>query len=316
MDSRVAQDVAPFFDILAAPGGQPNLELRENSLVTTDGSSRYPISASGIPLFAVSSLSQEADFQQKHYDEIAELYVTNLSYPHTQEYMAYLDRVLLEAVGTRNNGVTVELCCGHGEALKLGGVTMERYVGIDISEKMLEAANSHEKRLPILLVQADVTKIPLKAASVDTVMMLGGIHHIPDRAALFKEVARILKPGGRLIFREPASDFILWRALRAIIYRLSPMLDHATEQPLLYSETEPVLRKAGLSLTRYRSCGFLGFCVFMNSDVLVFNRLFRFVPGIRAITRLSTYLDEALLRLPGLRRGGLQVVGVAERGNS
>jgi hypothetical protein len=51
----------------------------------------------------------------------------------------------------------------------------------------------------------------------------------------------------------------------------------------------------------------------MNSDVLFFNRLFRFVPGIRAITRASTRLDEAALALRGPRRAGLQVVGIAPK---
>src|SRR5262249_51106109 len=150
---------------------------------------------------------------------------------------------------------------------------------------------------------------PLAPESVDTVIMLGGIHHVPQRERLFLEVARILKPRGRFIFREPVSDFWLWRTLRAVIYRLSPMLNHDTERPLRYHETVPVMERAGLRPLQYRSHGFLGFCLFMNSDVLFFNRLFRFVPGIGAITRISARIDEAILRLPGLGRAGLQVVG-------
>lgn len=51
----------------------------------------------------------------------------------------------------------------------------------------------------------------------------------------------------------------------------------------------------------------------MNSDVLVFNRLFRFLPGIRGLTRLFARIDHVTLRLPGLARAGLQVVGVAQK---
>jgi hypothetical protein len=47
--------------------------------------------------------------------------------------------------------------------------------------------------------------------------------------------------------------------------------------------------------------------------VLFFNRAFRFLPGIRAITRASARLDEALLALPGLERVGLQVIGIAQK---
>jgi SAM-dependent methyltransferase len=141
----------------------------------------------------------------------------------------------------------------------------------------------------------------------------GGVHHVPARVALFAEIARILKPGGRFLFREPVSDFILWRALRWLIYRLSPMLDHRVERPLTYKETVPALAQAGFRDVQYRRHGLLGFCLFMNSDVLVVNRLFRFIPGIRRLVRLSTALDEAMLQIPGLRRAGLQVIGVARK---
>ena len=143
--------------------------------------------------------------------------------------------------------------------------------------------------------------------------MLGGVHHVRDRDALFSEVARVLRPGGRFIYREPVSDFFLWRWARAVIYRLSPSLDHTTERPLLHEETVPVLERAGLVSRRWSTAGFLGFCVFMNSDVLVFNRLFRFIPGIRAITRATANLDDQLVKLPGFARSGLQVVGIAEK---
>ena len=78
-------------------------------------------------------------------------------------------------------------------------------------------------------------------------------------------------------------------------------------------ETISAIEGAGLRCRHYRTHGFLGFCIFMNSDVLVFNRAFRFVPGIRWITRLTALLDEAILRLPGFRSAGLQVIGVAEK---
>ncbi|NJM92395.1 MAG: TonB-dependent receptor plug domain-containing protein, partial [Rhodospirillaceae bacterium] len=147
----------------------------------------------------------------------------------------------------------------------------------------------------------------------DSVFMLGGIHHVNDRAALFREVARILKPGGRFYFREPVSDFWPWLMLRAVIYRISPTLDHLTERPLRYDETAPYLTAARLRLTSWKTYGFFGFCLLMNSDVLVFNRLFRFIPGIRAITRAFARFDDWITSRRNWTRRGLQVVGVAEK---
>jgi ubiquinone/menaquinone biosynthesis C-methylase UbiE len=309
-----ATRLASYLDLLAAPGGG-TLIVDDRGFVIVDEERVIPITESGIPLFAQSLLTKEASQQQQHYDRIAEAYVTNLSYPHTQEYMAYLDDVLLERIGAGDLGTVAELCCGHGEALFLPGLNMSRYVGIDVSRNMLEKGLSAAGARRACFVQGDATKVPLRTASIDTVLMLGGVHHVPDRVALFSEISRILKPGGRFVFREPVSDFFVWRAIRWVVYRISPMLDHATESPLEHGETLSALTRASLELQHYRTCGFLGFCFFMNSDVLVFNRLFRFLPGIRQLTRFSTKVDEALLGLPGLSRAGLQVVGEARPRN-
>jgi hypothetical protein len=51
----------------------------------------------------------------------------------------------------------------------------------------------------------------------------------------------------------------------------------------------------------------------MNSDVLVFNRLFRFIPGIRRFTRLMARADDLTLALPGMSGAGVAVVGAAQK---
>jgi len=176
---------------------------------------------------------------------------------------------------------------------------------------MLQAGRHQNSGGNLHFVQGDATSLPLADAAFDAVFMLGGIHHVGDRRALFSQIHRILRPGGRFYFREPLNDFWLWRALRSVIYRLSPTLDHETERPLRWAETVPLLQAAGLTCDLWKPAGFLGFCLFMNSDVLVVNRLFRFVPGIRGIVRASCRLDEAMLRLGFLKAAGLQVVGEA-----
>lgn len=225
--------------------------------------------------------------------------------------MSYLDDVLREEVDVGKLGVVAEVCCGKGEAFALFERSIVQGIGVDVSLSMLQRGVAAFDSARLHFVQGDATQMPLATSAFDTVIMLGGIHHVPDRAALFREVSRILKPGGVYIWREPVSDFWLWRFLRAIVYRLSPMLDHETERPLTWQETVPLLEDTGLELKQWRTCGFFGFCIFMNSDVLFVNRLFRFIPGIRFVTRLFARFDEWCTGLPGLRRAGLQVVGAA-----
>ena len=302
-----------FLQMLRSPkSGQP-LHLDGRQLTSTDGIERYQISSSGIPLFATEFLSAAGRDQQHHYDSIAALYVENLGYPHTQEYMAYLDRQLMEVLPAGSLGTVAEVCCGRGEAARLLDHRIDRCIGVDVSVKILEVARRDLPHDRFFFVQGDATMLPLNDGAFDNVLMLGGIHHVPDRLKLFAEVHRVLRPGGSFYFREPLDDFALWRAIRRLVYRVSSALDHVNERPLRRKETEDDLTQAKLELTEWRTYGFFGFCLFMNSDVLVFNRVFRFLPGIRPLTRLACRIDHWTTRLPWLRHAGLQVIGVARR---
>lgn len=302
---------------LKDPNSGGSLVLEKQAFVTEDGAEVCPISESGIPLFAKAFCSRDAERQQHHYDNVSKAYIENLTYPHTLVYTDYMDQLFLNSLVSRDLGDVAEICCGRGEALRLllghSDVTVKTGVGVDISMNMLEAARSKFSDERFYFVQGDATKLPLVANSFDNVFMFGGIHHVNYRDSLFAEVFRILKPGGHFYYREPLNDFFVWRALRAVIYKLSPALDHLTERPLRYQETVPILLKAGFEHKKWRSCGFLGFCFLMNSDVLFVNRLFRFIPGIRTFTKLWTWIDEMSIKIPGLRGAGTQVIGIAKK---
>lgn len=300
-------------NLLRCPKTGGPLSREGGGLRTVNGGPLYSFSAAGVPVFTEHDITDDALRQQAHYDTIARQYEENLGYPHTRAYLRYLDDALFSAIGPAPIGTMAEICCGTGTAIDLFAERYVEAVGVDISAEMLERAAREHAGRPAAFIQGDATDLPLADSSFDSVVMLGGIHHINDRAALFAEVARILKPGGRFIFREPVSDFFLWRWLRAVIYRLSPLLDHATERPLHFRDTVPPLQSLGFKVDHWSTHGFLGFCLFMNSDVLVVNRLFRFVPGIAAITRAVTRFDAWALQIPGMSGAGLQVIGIARK---
>lgn len=301
----------PILDLLCAP--DTKMPVVPAGKFLTSGAETYRIDGGSIPVFAEKLCSEEARRQQAHYDRIAAAYARNLRYPHTIVYMNYLDDCLLKVIAQRHLGTVAEICCGQGEAFNLLGDRLDRGVGVDISLAMLREARDRHPQPNIGFVQGDATMLPLASNAFDNVFMLGGIHHVSNRKALFSEVARILKPGGRFYFREPVSDFWLWRALRYVAYRVFPALDHETERPLRYGDTVPVLAAAKLTSDHWSTHGFFGFCLFMNSDVLVVNRYFRFIPRIGPITRAFASLDEKLLSLPRMAYAGLQVVGVARK---
>jgi SAM-dependent methyltransferase len=226
--------------------------------------------------------------------------------------MTYLDNALRAALPDAL-GTVAELCCGAGEGLHLIERRADRIVGVDVSTAMLEAAAREPMPVPRLLAQGDATRLPLQTGRFDTVLMLGGIHHVNDRAGLFAEIARVLKPGGRFVFREPVDDFVVWRAIRAVVYRAASSLEADTEHPLRFADTAAAIETAGMTLGSWRTFGFLGYCFLMNSDVLPINRVWQYVPGIRPLTRAAARIDDLTLRVPGLAHAGLIAIGTARK---
>jgi len=77
-------------------------------------------------------------------------------------------------------------------------------VGLDPSEELVRMAERTvaESAIPIEVIKGSGEDIPLGTASVDTVLTTYTLCTIPDVARALGEMARVLRPGGRLIFCE------------------------------------------------------------------------------------------------------------------
>jgi SAM-dependent methyltransferase len=98
----------------------------------------------------------------------------------------------------------VDLCCGTGKSsspLLERGVTV---IGMDVSREMLRMYRRKcNGALNPILIQADASRPPLRRASCHAISMIGGLHHIPDRAGSLKTCCDALSVGGLLILHEP-----------------------------------------------------------------------------------------------------------------
>ncbi len=104
----------------------------------------------------------------------------------------------------RPGEVVVDLGCGGGLDVLLAAPKVGptgRVIGIDMTPEMLDRARANAARQGVANVefhQATIDRLPLAAASVDCVISNCVINLVPDKAAVFREIARVLKPGGRV----------------------------------------------------------------------------------------------------------------------
>ena len=108
-------------------------------------------------------------------------------------------------LGRSDSGsVVLDLGCGAGTdlliAAQMAGRT-GRVIGVDMTASMLERAQASANEMGLTNVELHeslIEALPLDDASVDVVISNGVIDLVPDKHAVFDEIDRVLRPGGRL----------------------------------------------------------------------------------------------------------------------
>lgn len=111
---------------------------------------------------------------------------------------ALLDRAGVATPGPRD--LVVDVGCGTGAVLERFGAGAVA-VGIDDHEDALRHARD---KSGALLARSDARALPFRGASVDRVFLLDVAEHVPEDAAVFAEIRRVLKPTGLAVVHVPA----------------------------------------------------------------------------------------------------------------
>ena len=130
-------------------------------------------------------------------DQVVPL-LTSLSM-RNENLAAYRQRVVPEATGR-----VLEIGIGSGLNLPLySPKVVQQVIGLEPSPKLLEMARRVERHgLSVDFVEGSAEEIPLENASVDTVVTTWTLCTIPDPDSALRQMRRVLKPGGHLLFVE------------------------------------------------------------------------------------------------------------------
>lgn len=130
----------------------------------------------------------------------AEAYLKSASHAAGED----LEKLVALAEPTRED-VALDLGCGVGHTLRRIAPRVRLAVGADVTVGMLEGARSlmtQEGITNAILVATPAETLPFLGASFDLVTCRLAAHHFGDAAAAFREIARVLRPGGRLLLAD------------------------------------------------------------------------------------------------------------------
>lgn len=100
------------------------------------------------------------------------------------------------ALATREVGRVVDVGGGPGRAIRR--LDLPERIVVDAAPGMLRRARSHG----LAAIAGDAGRLPLATESIDAMLIVDALHHMPQVDAVFAEAARVLRPGGVLVVRE------------------------------------------------------------------------------------------------------------------
>ena len=122
------------------------------------------------------------------------------------DFDAVADRIwgvgddLVARVGVGNGDAVLDVACGTGNCAIPAAVAGGTVTGLDITPKMFEAGRRRaaEAGVEIDWVEGDAEELPFDDQSFDVVLSTFGCMFAPNHRAAASEIARVLRPGGRM----------------------------------------------------------------------------------------------------------------------
>jgi demethylmenaquinone methyltransferase / 2-methoxy-6-polyprenyl-1,4-benzoquinol methylase len=140
-------------------------------------------------------------------------------------------RLAVRSLALRAGSLVLDLACGTGDLCRELAIAGLRPIGVDLSFGMLAAA-----RTSAPLVEGDALRLPVPAGAVDGATCGFALRNLVALPPLFAELARVLRPGGRIALLEvatPPNPVMRW-GHGVYFGKVVPLIGGALSDPAAY----------------------------------------------------------------------------------
>ncbi len=235
-------------------------------------------------------LDRELEYHEKLYAGFAQ---EHFARPAVRALRAHMVRRVLAKTGAGRESRVLSLGCGIGDTELLLAPHVRELVGVDLSPAAVRQAREDAASAGITNTRFEEGSLESVTGTFDAILAIFLLHHLPDSMlhdapALIRER---LAPGGRFYSLDPSRHRLSGMVGSLLFPHLMQKYQSPDERQLDPEETAQYFRRAG-----YR-------CETSMYD-FVSSPLAGLLPGWRAGYQVARAVDEALVRLPGLKRLG------------
>jgi len=172
--------------------------------------------------------------------------VTDADNQYDYEYDALNHFHAIGKLLNRQFDTCLALGCAAGDDIAPLAPVVQRFIAIEPAEKWWH--DDIGGKPAVYMSPSAIGDIELDSATVDLATSFGVLHHIPNVSHVVGEIARVLKPGGLFVLREPISSMGDWRKARAGLT--------ANERGLPLEWFESLARTTGFKILARHACMF------------------------------------------------------------
>jgi len=181
----------------------------EGVLLSENNGKKYFIKESCIDFITPEQEIKGAAFARKYYSEIAKTYDENvhITFELYNENESDIRNRMIDLLKLKPNYKVLEVSAGTGKDSEIIASRLNNNGGLwllDISPDMLayNMLRLKDVEIPTEFVVASACALPFINNYFDALYCFAGIGHFPDLPKALKEMARVVKPGGKVVFSE------------------------------------------------------------------------------------------------------------------